>query len=450
MWPIFEITEPVKNDEPHSVLVGGGGYGGKTYLGSMLAAQYLQFPEYQCLVTRKNRKELIGPNSIWRNLKAWLTRPDLPDELRLDPRTDINKSELVMSAPSGATIWFRFFDEEESKEKLQSESYDREIHDEGPQLRPRVLKFSYRSLRHGISTCKIPLAMIILGNPSDRPQSSNEYLTENYVDGSYSYYWMDWRHNPFAPVTYPNTLNKLDFIDQKYQKDGDWHYKPAKGELFKEKTLNDAIIDKMPPVRFVRNIRGLDMAVTKQGDYTAAVKWIRDERGHAYITDVKRLQTEYPEDLLEQCILEDNKMWQSGRFETEYYVENLRTDAGVHQERYLKEFLDKYIAKGLYIHFIPPTTNKFTRARPMANAFRQGDISILKSDKWNQDFIDELKDFGPDDREYEHDDQVDGASVAYNELNNSRNGFTESKQRYAGTGSNFTRKRHHRMGGQFR
>lgn len=446
MWPIFEITEPLEDNNPHTILVGGGGFGGKTYLGSMLAAQYLEFPYYQCLVTRKNRKELIGPNSIWRNLSDWLTRPELPDELRLDPRTDINKSDLVMTAPSGASIWFKYFDDEESRQKLQSESYDREIHDEGPQLKQRVLKFSYRSLRHGDHRCKIPLAMVLLGNPGG---PSTDYICETCVDGSNSYYWMDWRHNPFADESYVKSLEKLDFIDQKYQKDGDWHYKPAKGELFKEKTLNDSIIKSIPPVRLVRNIRGLDMAVTKQGDYTAAVKWLRDERGHAYIIDVKRLQTEYPEDLLEQCILEDNKMWESGRFETEYYVENLRTDAGVHQERYLKDFLDKYIAKGLFIKFIPPTTNKFTRARPMANALRQGDISILKGD-WNKDFIDELKDFGPDDREYDHDDQVDGASVAYNELNHGGNAFTESKQRYEGARSNFTKRRHHGIGGQFR
>lgn len=442
-WPIFEVNREIRNNEPNQVLVGAGGFGGKTFLGTMLAGQYLDVEDYSCLVTRLNYAELAGQDSIWENACNWFC-----DEDRLgDLACTSHDGKLRIKSPAGAKIWFKAFDKPKKKQKVKSESYDRIINDEASELHPNVLSFIYRSLRNAEDS-PIQLSMVDLSNPGG---PATDYLVSEFVDGPYPYFPLDWRHNPtINPKVYSKTLDKLDYIDQQYQKYGNWKYKPAKGELFKEKTLKDSIIDKMPPIRFVRNIRGLDMAVTKQGDYTAAVKWIRDERGHAYITDVKRLQTEYPEDLLEQCIVDDNPMWQSGRFETEYYVENLRTDAGVHQERYLKEFLDEYIAKGLYIHFIPPTTNKFTRARPMANAFRQGDISILKSDKWNQDFIDELKDFGPDDREYEHDDQVDAASVAYNELNNSRNGFTESKQRYAGTGSNFTRKRHHWMGGQFR
>lgn len=401
----------------------------------MLAAQYLHFQDYQCLVTRKNRKELIGPNSIWRNLKKWLTRPEL-GPLRLDPREDINKSELVMTAPSGATIWFRFYDEEESKEKLQSESYDRIIHDEGPQLRPRVLKFSYRSLRHGVSTCKIPEAMIILGNPSDKPHSSNDYVTEEYVDGFYSYYWMDWRHNPFAPKTYENTLNKLDYIDQKYQKDGDWHYRPAKGDLFHEKTLLNSKIPNRPPVQIVRNVRGCDMAITTTGDYTAFVKWLQDQHGHKYVVDVVRQQTEYPEELLADIIELDNPRWEEGIFETDYFLETSNNDEGILKRRLINSVLERYIDKGLYIKYLPPIANKFSRARPMALDWKNGGISIVEGsnifgDPWIDPFINEYKDFGPDPKDYDHDDQVDGGSVGYNQLNKSGdNPYTESSKRY--------------------
>ena len=45
LWSLFEISKPLEENEPHSILVGGGGYGGKTYLGSMAAVQYLQFPD---------------------------------------------------------------------------------------------------------------------------------------------------------------------------------------------------------------------------------------------------------------------------------------------------------------------------------------------------------------------------------------------------------------------
>lgn len=435
LWPIFEITEPIKNDEPHSILAGGGAYGGKTYLGSMLAAQYLEFPEYQCLVTRKNRKELIGPNSIWRNLKEWLTREEL-GPLRLNPRKDINKSDLVMTAPSGATIWFRYYEDEEAMGKLQSESYDRIIHDEAPQLRPRVLKFSYRSLRHGNYLCKIPLAMILLGNPSVDKHNSTEYVAETFVDGDYSYYWIDWRHNPFAPTTYRNTLTKLDYIDQKLQLDGDWKYRPAKGDLFPESLLVDSKIDRLPSMQIVRNLRGIDAAISEgSNDYTALVKWLQDQRGHAYVTDVVKQQTAYPEDLIATVVELDNPGWQNGTFQTDYYMELGDNEAGILARRLIKSALEEYIEKGLSIRFLKPIPNKFTRARPMGRGFLLGRISILNQtnvlgDEWVEDFITEYKDFGPDPREYDHDDQVDGGSVGYNQLNKDADGYTESEKRY--------------------
>lgn len=401
----------------------------------MLAAQYLQFPEYQCLVTRKNRKELIGPNSIWRNLKEWLTREEL-GPLRLNPRTDINKSDLVMSAPSGATIWFRFYEDEEAMGKLQSESYDRVIHDEGPQLRPRVLKFSYRSLRHGDFRCRIPLSMVILGNPSVETKSSNEYVTETYVDGYYNYYHMDWRHNPFAPSTYKNTLLKLDYIDQKLQLDGDWHYQPAKGDLFPEQLILDSKLLHLPSVQIVRNIRGIDAAISEgKNDYTALVKWLQDNRGHAYITDVVRQQTAYPEDLIATVVEKDNPNWWNGKFETDYYMELGQNEAGMLARRLIKSALEPYIEKGLYIKFLNPITNKFTRARPMARGFMTGQVSIIEKNNvlgepYFDDLKDELKDFGPDPREYDHDDQVDGGSVGYNQLNKGHDAYTESDKRY--------------------
>jgi predicted phage terminase large subunit-like protein len=411
LWPLFEVTQPNYNDEPHSVLVGGGGYGGKTILGSIAAAQYLQFPNYQCLITRKNRKELIGPNSIWRNLKEWLTRPEL-GSLRLDPRTDINKSELMMKAPSGATLWFKFFDEEDSKQKLKSESYDRIVHDEASELRKRILQFSFRSLRNAADS-HIPLSMLNFSNPGG---PATDYLTEEYVDGDLSYYLMDWQHNPFIVKSiYAKTLDKLDFIDQKYQKEGDWHYKPAKGDLFPEAKLRSIIIDNLPDVQYIRNVRGIDMAISKTGDYTAFVKWLQDSRMHKYIVDVQRIKTEYPEDELIRIIDEDNKHWKEYEFDTEYIFERQPADSGVHQERYIQSELADYLDHGLFYDYVRHSTNKFTRARPFARAVKNDEVSILKAD-WNEEFINELKDFGPDPKEYEYDDQTDAASIGFNKL----------------------------------
>ena len=96
-------TSRVNNFKLNELLVGAGGYGGKTYLGSMLAVQYLPFEEdYTCLVTRLNYAELLDTNSIWDNLVDWCC-----DEERLskDYCCDFKSSPTpIIKAPNGNRI----------------------------------------------------------------------------------------------------------------------------------------------------------------------------------------------------------------------------------------------------------------------------------------------------------------------------------------------------------
>jgi predicted phage terminase large subunit-like protein len=58
------------------------------------------------------------------------------------------------------------------------------------------------------------------------------------------------------------------------------------------------------------------------------------------------------------------------------------------------------------------TANKQERADPFSSQVNAGNVRIVKAD-WNKAFIEELRGF-PFGR---HDDQCDGASLAFNELN---------------------------------
>ena len=57
----------------NEILTGGSGGGGKTTLLSALAVQFLQVPDYRCLVSRKNYKELVGTGSVFDILEDWVT-----------------------------------------------------------------------------------------------------------------------------------------------------------------------------------------------------------------------------------------------------------------------------------------------------------------------------------------------------------------------------------------
>jgi len=410
-WAIIQANKPLVNNEPNRILVGAGGYGGKSVLGAMLAAQFLDVKGYTVLVTRKNRKELKGSDSIWKILKEWTCDPHL-EYLSCTK----NENDLVIKSPYGAEIYFKPFDDESSKQKVKGESYDRIINDEASEIRPRILKFLYRSLRSP-QDAKINIAMINLSNPGG---PSTNYLTKEFVDGTNPFFSLSWQDNPFInKEIYSKTLNNLDFIDQKYQKEGDWHYKPAKGDMFNEKILQRQIIPYLPDVQFIRNVRGLDLAITKKGDRTIFVKILMDEHMNKYIVDVKKYQTIFPEEKLFLTIDEDNPFWQKGEFESEYYCELEGGSSGPHQKRYIKNFLQTYVTKGLHIKWLRSLTNKFTRARPLAREFNEGKVFILKA-KWNESFIKEFKDFGPNPREYDNDDQVDATSIAFTALNKKR------------------------------
>jgi hypothetical protein len=126
--PIIEANRPTTtyNDE----LIGAGGFGGKTILGAMLAAQYLQHKKYQCLVTRLHYQELTGPNSIWSILNDWC-----------NTTCEINSTKLYIKSPAGALIQFKAFDHEKRKEKVKSESYTRIVNDEASELKESILRF---------------------------------------------------------------------------------------------------------------------------------------------------------------------------------------------------------------------------------------------------------------------------------------------------------------------
>ena len=57
--------------------------------------------------------------------------------------------------------------------------------------------------------------------------------------------------------------------------------------------------------------------------------------------------------------------------------------------------------------------SKFERSQPFRAAAEAGHIKLLRG-AWNEAFLEECEQFSPDERQYEHDDQVDAACGAFN------------------------------------
>ena len=334
----------------------------------MLAVQYLQEPDYTCLVTRRNYAELLDTNSIWENLLEWCCSESLPDDLRCKAyKTPAPK----IVAPNGNTIYFKAFDHEDKKGKFKSASYDRIVNDEASELPSGILQFQYRSMRN---TIHLPRSIINLSNPGG---DSTDYLVENFVDGPKPYIALDWRDNPHIDKeAYEGSLNELDYIDQQYQKYGNWHYRPSAGDLININQLTDAYIDVSDYVE--REVFFCTMGVDTAGrgrDSTVAMNLIRLDNGLTVLNDLCSDSSAYPEDsiheIVEKQILENN-----------LYNVDIEEEPGgdsVYALRYWENVLEDLITKyHIDVNGVPAFKSKYTRARPIAKAIINGQLKISR------------------------------------------------------------------------
>ena len=374
--PILYASMPEKYGDdgtrkPNDVLAGAGGFGGKTFLASMLAVQYLQAPDYTCLVTRRNYAELLDTNSVWDNLTDWCCDED---RLGKDLVCEYKKSPTPqITAPNGNTIYFKAFDRDEKKQKFKSASYDRIINDEASELPEAVLKFQYRSSRN---TSRIPRSIINLSNPGGE---STDYLVENFVDGPKPYIALDWRDNPHIDkAAYEGSLNELDYIDQQYQKYGNWHYKPTAGDLISYDILNKSFIS---PADYIERevmfcTMGIDLA-GKGRDNTVAANLILLDNNLIVCNDIMIEPSAYPEDYIYDIVerqAENNDLYKI-TFEAEPGSDS------VYNMRYWKKDVlqDLIYEYGLLIDDEHPSKNKFTRARPIAKAIKNGQLKFCET-----------------------------------------------------------------------
>jgi hypothetical protein len=66
----------------------------------------------------------------------------------------------------------------------------------------------------------------------------------------------------------------------------------------------------------------------------------------------------------------------------------------------------------------------------MSSGAQAGNIKLVRG-RWNKDFLDELEQAGPDEKLYDHDDQWDAASSAFNHLAaNRREAFSYTPVRW--------------------
>lgn len=170
------------------------------------------------------------------------------------------------------------------------------------------------------------------------------------------------------------------------------------GEVFEPGQIQ--IVDAVPAgVR--KRVRGWDFGASTKGDYTVGVLLGSLNDGRYIVLDVVRLQAKSHK--RDEAI--KNTAKRDG-FSVKQSIPRDPGAAGVAQVEYLTTQL-----AGNRVVNSPETGDKVTRAEPFASQVNVGNVLMLRAE-WNAAFVDEMRYF-PDGA---HDDQIDAASRAFNDL----------------------------------
>lgn len=215
--------------------------------------------------------------------------------------------------------------------------------------------------------------------------------------------------------SYKANLLMLSRVERERLLKGNWDYRPSRGSVFKEEWF--PIVDEVPG-GWTGVIRYWDRAGSKPTSDYPDPDWSRGVKVYAYpngkilVADVKGAQ-DTPgaiTTLIKNVASHDGvrctiKAMQdpgsAGVLEAEDLVRNL---------------------SGYHVQIETVTGSKFTRAKPVSAQAEFGNVMVLRG-RWNKDFFAELENFTDNEKDYDHDDQVDGLSGAYNHFFKPRSAF---------------------------
>jgi predicted phage terminase large subunit-like protein len=197
---------------------------------------------------------------------------------------------------------------------------------------------------------------------------------------------------------YARNLADLDPVRRAQLELGDWLVRPAKGLYFKRAWFK--LVDEAPAV--AKRVRYWDRAAgeTPDADYTVGLKLAR-VGGEYFVEDIVRLQGPPGE------VMATVKT--TAELDGKQCPQVLELDPG--QAGKSEAYSYAQLLAGHTFYFRRPTGDKITRAGPVSAQCHAGNIRVLKR-AWTEAFIQEAEGFP----EWEHDDQVDGLSGAFNTL----------------------------------
>jgi len=378
------------------ILYGGAAGGGKSAALLMAALMFVTVPEYRALLLRRTYADLSLPGALIDLSKEWLEETD----------AHWNEIHKQWKFPSGATLNFGYLDNEKAKYRYLGAQFHFVGFDELTQFTASQYLYLF-SRNRKIKGVDIPLRFRTASNPGGM---GHEWVKQRFItERKQGRLFIPAKlfDNPHLDQeSYEKNLNELDPVTRKQLKDGDWNVVGA-GNFFQRDKFNmtDAY-----PVKLGkgRSVRYWDLAATesKEGtdpDYTVGVK-IRTIKGEYWVEDVVRgrynprdlenvIRRTAEEDGKQVCVFMEQEPGSSGKITISHFARN--------------------VLQGFSFKGCKTTGSKVVRAKPFSAAVENSNVNIIRA-AWNTKFLEECIVFP---QEGFHDDQVDAASGAFEQLN---------------------------------
>lgn len=441
-------------------IYGGGAGGGKSYGLLLEALRNLHTPQFNAVVFRRTRPEIINPGGLWDQSQIYRAAGMTPRE----------GSILDWYIPHGLSVKFSHMQHEKNMYDWQGTEIGFAGFDELTHFTRRQFFYILSRLRGttGVSgyaraTCNPDseswVATFIawwIDQETGFPIPERDGVLRWFIRQGDDIIWSDSKDELIAEYgedlgshamsvtfiralvndnqillkkdpSYLAKLKALDRVERARLLDGNWKIKASAGVMFKR---HDFEIIKTPPSNIVKRIRYWDRAATEVSaispnpDWTVGVDIGITDKNQFVIFDVIRFRKSALK--VEQSI----KNTASQQIRVTIGLEQDPGQAGKSEAEYLARSL-----AGYDVRLFPVHKDKITRARPYSAQVEAGNVLLVEGE-WNEAFLREHENFPPenaskkkskdgidDDDSAGKDDQVDAASGGFNYLTGDKVGI---------------------------
>jgi len=375
---------------------GGSAGGGKSDALLMAALQYVDVPGYAAILFRRTYTDLALPEALMSRAQEWLA----------GTAAQWSAQDKTWRFPSGATLTFGYLEAERDKFRYQSAAFQYIGFDELTQFTEDQYRYLFSRLRR-LEGMQVPVRMRAASNPGGL---GHEWVRQRFIDQDPReteriYIPAQLADNPHLDrEEYERALLELDPVTRAQLLNGDWDARP-KGNKFDRSWFELIELDAVPDG--LRRVRFWDLAATepkagRDPDYTAGALLGMADDGTVYVIDVRRnrLDPGGVEALIERTAREDGV----------HVAIRIEEEAGASGKMVTQAFARRLA--GFDFAGVRSTGSKEVLANPLSAAAHNGLVRVVRA-PWNLAFFDELECFP---NAGVHDDQVDAASGAYNEL----------------------------------